>query len=75
MKKNIKEVDMPITDGLRKIKMFNWEYKGDNTKHIGPMAQDFKRIFGVGDGKTIHPVDVLGVVLGSQKELAHVTRP
>ena len=34
------------------------------------MAQDFRDAFGVGDGKTIHLVDVMGVLLGAIKELA-----
>jgi hypothetical protein len=71
MKKNIREVKMPITEGLRKLRIFNWEYKGDNTKHIGPMAQDFKKIFGVGDGKTLHPADIFGVIIGAEKEKAY----
>ena len=31
------------------------------------MAEDFKRIFGVGDGKTLHLADVMGVTLAAAK--------
>jgi hypothetical protein len=51
-----------------------WHYDEDQglgtEKHLGPMAQEFKRVFGVGDGKTIAMVDVVGVMLASQKALA-----
>lgn len=45
-----------------------WNYKADDnkTQHVGPMAQDFKRLFGVGqDDKTIATVDASGVALAA----------
>jgi len=45
-----------------------WNYKADNdkTQHVGPMAQDFKRLFGVGqDDKTIATVDASGIALAA----------
>lgn len=57
-------------EGLKKLGMYRWQYKGDATPHVGPMAEEFYRIFGVGDGITLHIADVLGVILGSIKELA-----
>lgn len=45
-----------------------WNYKADDkkTQHIGPMAQDFKRLFDVGqDDKTIAMVDAAGVALAA----------
>jgi len=53
--------------GLKKLNLYNWKYKGNKTKHMGPMAEDFKRIFGVGDGKTLHLADVMGVTLAAAK--------
>lgn len=58
----------PFTKKLNELQLYKWKYKGDNTTHFGPMAQDFKAKFGVGDGKTLHLADVMGVVLASQKE-------
>jgi hypothetical protein len=55
---------------LDALPIFRWKYKGDATPHIGPMAQDFQAAFGVGDGRTINLVDVVGVMLASQKGLA-----
>ncbi|CAJ0860523.1 hypothetical protein AMST5_01310 [freshwater sediment metagenome] len=50
-----------------------WKYKegeGDGGEHVGVMAQDFKRETGLGDGKSIHVVDALGVAMGAIQELA-----
>lgn len=55
---------------LDALPIFRWKYKGDATPHLGPMAQDFQAAFGVGDGRTINLVDVVGVMLASQKGLA-----
>ena len=39
-------------------------------KHIGPTAQDFKAVFGVGsDGKSISTIDPSGIALAAIKEL------
>ncbi|TAG01096.1 MAG: hypothetical protein EAZ43_12205 [Betaproteobacteria bacterium] len=45
-----------------------WNYKNDEDKqrHIGPMAQDFRRLFGLGkDDKTIASMDRSGVALAA----------
>ena len=72
--KNAKEDITPVKEGdtlkrLKKLPFSRWSYKGDETKHLGPMAQDFKRVFGVGDGKTLAPVDLFGVLLASMKDM------
>lgn len=59
-----------VLDGLKRLPIYNWRYRGDPTPHVGPMAQDFQEIFGVGDGKHLNLVDVVGVLLGAMKELA-----
>jgi hypothetical protein len=58
----------PFTKKLNELQLYTWKYKGDDVKHFGPMAQDFKEKFGIGDGRTLHLADVMGVVLASQKE-------
>ncbi len=58
-----------ILTKLRSLTMYKWNYKGDTTQHIGPMAEDFKKVFGVGDGKTLALVDVMGVLLASMQGL------
>jgi hypothetical protein len=42
-----------------------WRYKdgvGDDAVHVGPMAQDFQRITGLGDGENINVIDYLGLL-------------
>jgi hypothetical protein len=57
-------------DGIRELELRKWNYKGDPTTHLGPMAEDFHRIFGVGDGVTINVADVMGVCLAVTKAVA-----
>lgn len=52
-----------------------WRYKtdavdGGATQHIGPYAEDFHALFGMGDGKTIQVIDAIGVLMASVKALA-----
>jgi len=68
-KENIKPVKKGILARLKKLPISTWNYKGDGRVHVGPMAEDFFEQFG-GDRKTISPIDVAGVLLGSVKELA-----
>jgi len=60
----------PFTSKLKELQLYTWKYKDDpdKTTHFGPMAQEFKEKFNIGDGKTLHLADVMGVVLASQKE-------
>lgn len=72
MKYDVKPVKGSINERLKKLPINKWKYKGETTTHLGPMAQAFKKAFGIGDGKTLHPADIMGVVLASQKEaIAH----
>lgn len=71
-KENFAPVDG--ADLLRKIaalEITQWNYKGDlSAEHIGPTAQDFREIFGVGsDGKSISTIDPSGIALAAIKEL------
>ena len=70
MKKDIKEVSSKdVVAKLKKLKLYEWKYKGDDTTHVGPMAQDFKKVMEKGDGKTIHLADVMGISLATNKAL------
>jgi hypothetical protein len=44
-----------------------WRYKVEDgsTRHIGPVAEDFQRLFGLGDGESIGTVDADGVALAA----------
>lgn len=72
-KEDITPVNTSILEMVKDLPISTWRYKGDTTRHIGPMAQDFQEKFGVGDGRHIHLVDVMGVMLQGMKELAHAT--
>jgi hypothetical protein len=70
LKEDIKPADS-ILGKLRQLQINTWKYKGDSVTHIGPMAEEFHKIFGVGDGYTINIIDVAGVALGALAEIAH----
>jgi len=62
-----------LLDRLKKIRVDKWNYKGDDSEHIGPYAEEFNDTFGTdgaaGDKRFINLVDGLGVALGAIKEL------
>jgi uncharacterized protein YceH (UPF0502 family) len=58
---------------LASIPVSTWSYRAqdDSIRHIGPMAQDFYRAFGVGeDRRHIDSVDADGVALAAIKGLS-----
>lgn len=72
--KENKEQAPPVLDKIRELDVEAWNYKpymglGED-RHIGPYADQFRELFGVGDGTTIHPVDMMGVLLLGIKELS-----
>jgi hypothetical protein len=75
--KNIKHDIKPIDEnkvrkGIKKLNLATWKYDGSDTTHMGPMAQDVKKHLGIGDGKTIHLADIMGVMLAVSKDSANV---
>jgi trimeric autotransporter adhesin len=57
---------------LASVPVSTWSYRAqdDSIRHIGPMAQDFYRVFGVGeDRRHIDSVDADGVALAAIKGL------
>src|SRR5215204_1026796 len=55
IKHGIKEISSKdVVNKLKKLKLYEWKYRGEDTKHVGPIAEEFKDIMGVGDGKSIH---------------------
>jgi hypothetical protein len=75
--RNIKENVRPVSgsDVLAKISQleinrWNYQTQDPSIEHIGPMAQDFYRLFGVGDNNTtITTIDPDGIALAAIKEL------
>lgn len=56
-----------VLDGVIRLPLSTWSYKAEpGTRHLGPVAQDFHAIFGVGaDDKHIAPLDSAGVALAA----------
>ncbi len=60
-----------VLNKITQIPITEWQYKGSEERHIGPMAQDFYAAFGLGLGETtIATVDADGVALAAIKALA-----
>ncbi len=76
IKENIASVDERVVlQQLETLSVESWNYIGDETPHMGPMAQDFKSAFNLGDSdKHIHVVDMNGVSMASIKALAGMVR-
>jgi hypothetical protein len=76
LKEDIVPLEEDMLEKAANLPLYRWRYKGDPVKHLGPIAEEFHETFGVGDGKTIHLADVMGVVLATNKALAmkHVGR-
>ena len=56
---------------LRRLAVLSWVYRHEaETRHVGPMAEDWKDVTGLGDGKTIHLVDAIGLLIKAVQELA-----
>lgn len=77
-KQNVKPANS-ILKGVEKIPIKSWEYKpgvadGGAQRHVGPMAQDFKGFFGLGNGTEIPVVDAVGVNMAATQQLAKKVR-
>lgn len=59
---------------LEQLPLSTWEYKREGDaggRHLGPVAEDFHELFGLGlDDKHIAPSDLAGVALASAKALS-----
>jgi hypothetical protein len=66
-KENLKEVNsQEVLEKLVAVPVTEWNFKQENIRHIGPMAQDFYAAFGVGkDNKHLNPTDTAGVMIAA----------
>ena len=73
LKENFVAVDVSeVLEKISQVSISTWNYKADSkeVRHIGPMAQDFAKAFGVGDSdRVIHTVDSGGVAMASIQAL------
>lgn len=59
-------------DAIKKMPIQKFRYKpgmGDDMEHVGPMAEDFHKATGHGDGQTIPVQDAMGVTMAAVHEL------
>jgi len=73
VKRNIRPVDgVDILEKLARLEISRWSFKtqDESIEHIGPMAQDFYRLFAVGeDDKHISTIDPDGIALAAIQAL------
>ncbi len=73
LKRNIRIVDGDeILEKLLRLPINRWSYLSQDARieHIGPMAQDFYSLFGLGESdKTISTIDPAGVALAAIKAI------
>jgi hypothetical protein len=73
VKRNIREVDYRnMLDKVVALPVSQWSYKtqDESIEHVGPMAQDFYRLFGLAeDDKHLTSLDLAGVSLAAAKGL------
>ncbi len=61
-------------DNLVRIPVTSWRYKHEHSsvRHVGPVAEDFKDSFDLGDGMHISTVDAAGVTMAAIQGLYQV---
>ena len=66
-----------ILERVSRLPLSTWNAKGTdpNVVHLGPMAQDFYAVFGLGDDeKSIHTIDLDGVALAAIQGLHQLVK-
>lgn len=64
-----------VAERVTRIPIHEWTYAPGvhvpgslpGQRHVGPMAQDFQEIFGLGDGRHIHTIDAFGICMAALK--------
>jgi hypothetical protein len=78
LKKNLVAADVDLVLArLRELPMSTWSYLDEpaTVRHLGPMAQDFRRSFGLGsDERSYSPVDGHGVSMAAIQALDRLVR-
>lgn len=73
-KENISDLDYDtVLSKINQLTINEWNYKNeeDTVKHIGPLAEEFYSLFGVGnDNKHISTIDPAGIALAGIKALS-----
>ena len=73
LKENFRPVDgQQVLEGISQLPISTWNFisEGQEIQHMGPVAQDFYAVFGLGaDDQHIAPLDANGVALAGVQEL------
>ena len=73
IKTDVRPIDeRQVLERVAALPLSTWRYSSDpgDVRHLGPMAQDFRSAFGLGDtDKGYHSIDAHGVSLASIKAL------
>jgi hypothetical protein len=73
LKQSIEPVDpQDVLEKVGRLPISTWSYRADSprVRHMGPMAQDFKQAFGLGDtDRAYDPIDAHGVALAAIQAL------
>jgi endosialidase-like protein len=76
LKRSVEPVDpQEVLAKLSRLPISSWTYlsESDGVRHMGPMAQDFKQAFGLGDtDRAYYPVDAHGVAFAAIQALKQV---
>ena len=60
-----------ILDAINALPVYEWSYKGEGVRHVGPMAEDFRQAFGLGDSPDqIYYIDAIGTLMAATQALA-----
>jgi len=62
--------DKEILEGVRRVPIRAWRYRGDGDRHVGPMADAFNSAFGLGSKTHIPFVDAIGVLWAAVQALS-----
>jgi hypothetical protein len=77
LKREIEPVDrLAVLDAVSKLPVSTWSYRADpqGVRHMGPMAQDFKAAFGLGDtDRAYHAIDAHGVTIAAIQALYDIS--
>jgi hypothetical protein len=73
LKRDFEPVDkQAILESVARLPVSTWSYKADDpsVRHMGPMAQDFRAAFALGNtDKAYNPIDAHGVALAAVQAL------
>lgn len=71
LKEELEPVDgVSVLQALERLDLYEWQYIGTESRHLGPTAEEFSAAYGLGNSdKAIAPADMAGVALAAIKSL------